>query len=43
MSYDFNADDILEIAEQIERNDAVFYWKAAASPSRNKPLLWCGR
>jgi rubrerythrin len=29
MSYDFNADDILEMAEQIERNGAAFYRKAA--------------
>ncbi len=25
MSYDFNADDVLEMAEQIERNGAAFY------------------
>ena len=30
MSYDFNADDVFEMAEQIERNGAVFYRKAAA-------------
>jgi rubrerythrin len=30
MSYDFNANDIFEMAEQIERNGAVFYRKAAA-------------
>ena len=30
MSYDFNADDIFEMAEQIERNGAIFYRKAAA-------------
>lgn len=30
MSYDFNAHDILEMAEQIERNGAVFYRRAAA-------------
>jgi rubrerythrin len=29
MSYDFNADDIFELAEQIERNGAIFYRKAA--------------
>ena len=29
MSYDFNANDILEMAEQIERNGAVFYKTAA--------------
>lgn len=30
MSYDFNADDVFDMAEQIERNGAVFYRKAAA-------------
>lgn len=30
MSFDFNADDILEMAEQIERNGARFYREAAA-------------
>jgi len=30
MSFDFNADDILEMAEQIERNGACFYREAAA-------------
>lgn len=30
MSYDFNANDVFEMAEQIERNGAVFYRKAAA-------------
>lgn len=30
MSYDFNADDVFEMAEQIERNGAVFYRNAAA-------------
>ena len=42
MSYDFNADDIFEMAEQIERNGAVFYRKAAADitdPEANKFLL----
>jgi rubrerythrin len=29
MSYDFNADDVFEMAEQIERNGAAFYRKAA--------------
>ncbi|MBW1895028.1 MAG: ferritin family protein [Deltaproteobacteria bacterium] len=29
MSYDFNADDIFEMAEQIERNGAKFYRTAA--------------
>lgn len=29
MSYDFNADDIFEMAEQIERNGAIFYRGAA--------------
>lgn len=31
MMYDFNADDIFEIAEQMERNGATFYRNAAAS------------
>jgi rubrerythrin len=29
MSYDFNADDVFEMAEQIERNGAAFYRGAA--------------
>lgn len=29
MSYDFNADDIFEMAEQLERNGAAFYRRAA--------------
>jgi rubrerythrin len=42
MSYDFNADDVFEMAEQIERNGAAFYRKAAAAvadPDANKFLL----
>ena len=31
MSYDFNVADIFEMAEQIERNGAVFYKKAAGN------------
>ncbi len=31
MSYDFNADDIFEVAEQMERNGAAFYRDAAGS------------
>jgi len=31
MSYDFNADEIFEMAEQMERNGESFYKKAAAS------------
>ena len=31
MSYDFNADNILEMAEQIERNGGKFYRTAAAN------------
>ena len=31
MSYDFNADDVLEIAEQLERNGGKFYRTAADS------------
>jgi rubrerythrin len=30
MSYDFNADDVFDMAEQIERNGAFFYRRAAA-------------
>lgn len=30
MSYDFNANDLFEMAEQIERNGAAFYRKAAS-------------
>jgi len=33
MSDQFNADEIFEIAEQIERNGAAFYRKAARAPS----------
>jgi rubrerythrin len=42
MSYDFNADEIFEIAEQIERNGAKFYRKAAENidkPDKKKILL----
>nr|CBX30891.1 hypothetical protein N47_E44030 [uncultured Desulfobacterium sp.] len=41
MSYDFNADDVFEIAEQLERNGVNFYRKAAegASDSTAKALL----
>ena len=41
MSYDFNADEVFEMAEQMERNGAKFYRDAAetaADPS-NKELL----
>ncbi|MBT8338979.1 MAG: ferritin family protein [Desulfatitalea sp.] len=31
MMYDFNADDMFEIAEQLERNGAAFYRKAAGA------------
>ena len=31
MKYDFNADDILQIAEQIERNGAAFYRECAGN------------
>ncbi len=31
MAFDFNADDVFEIAEQIEENGAVFYNKASAA------------
>ena len=42
MSYDFNADDVLEIAEQIEGNGVKFYRTAAANTNdlaNNKFLL----
>ncbi len=42
MSYDFSADNIFEMAEQMERNGAKFYRKSAenaADPSVKKLLL----
>jgi len=41
MSYDFNADEVFEIAEQIERNGAKFYRTAAENipDENNKKLL----
>jgi rubrerythrin len=36
MMYDFNADDIFEIAGQMERNGAQFYRTAAAAAKDNK-------
>ena len=41
MSYDFNADEVFEMAEQMERNGAKFYRDAAgnATDSSNKELL----
>lgn len=41
MSYDFNADEVFEMAEQIERNGAKFYRDAAKSVAddSNKDLL----
>ena len=41
MSYDFNADDVLEIAEQLEKNGGKFYRTAADSTSdpANKEFL----
>jgi rubrerythrin len=41
MSYDFNADEVFEMAEQMERNGAKFYHDAAenAADSSNKELL----
>jgi rubrerythrin len=42
MSYDFNADDVLEIAEQLERNGGKFYRAAAGSttdPANKRFLL----
>lgn len=41
MSYDFNADDIFEMAQQIEKNGAAFYKKAAGGirDAENKAML----
>ena len=40
MMYDFNADDIFEMAEQLERNGAAFYRNAAkAGRKRSKPRV----
>ncbi len=41
MSYDFNADEIFEMAEQMERNGAAFYRKAAeaATEDQNRKML----
>ncbi|MFH2064184.1 MAG: ferritin family protein [Pseudomonadota bacterium] len=41
MSYDFNADEIFEMAEQMERNGAAFYRNAAAgvADKKNKEML----
>ena len=41
MSYDFNADEIFEMAEQMERNGAVFYRNAArnVTDQKNKDML----
>jgi len=41
MSYDFNADDIFEMAQQIEKNGASFYRKAAEGiqDPENKAML----
>ena len=41
MRYDFNADEIFEMAEQMERNGESFYKKAAASiqDSNHQALL----
>lgn len=42
MTYDFNADEIFEMAEQIERNGAFFYRRSAESitdPAGKKLLL----
>ena len=41
MNYDFNADEIFEMAEQMERNGAAFYRNAADSISdeKNKHML----
>ena len=41
MSYDFNADEVFEMAEQMERNGAEFYRNAAEAieDSANKEML----
>jgi rubrerythrin len=41
MSYDFNADEVFEMAEQMERNGAKFYRDAAetAAGAANKEML----
>lgn len=41
MSYDFNADEIFEMAEQMERNGAAFYRNAAenVADQTNKDML----
>jgi len=41
MSYDFNADEIFEMAEQMEKNGAAFYRKAAkaATDDQNREML----
>ena len=42
MAYNFNADEVYEMAQQIERNGAIFYRKAAESvddPSGKELLL----
>jgi len=42
MEYDFNADEVFEMAEQLERNGAAFYRKAAediTDPSEEELLL----
>jgi rubrerythrin len=41
MSYDFNADEVFEMAEQMERNGAKFYRDAAeaAADAANKEML----
>jgi rubrerythrin len=41
MSYDFNADEVFEMAEQMERNGAKFYRDAAetAADATNKEML----
>lgn len=42
MAFNFNADDVFEIAEQIEKNGAEFYYKASEkiSDERYKKLLF---
>jgi rubrerythrin len=40
MSYDFNADEIFEMAEQMERNGAKFYRDAAEGVSKTDEKEW---
>jgi rubrerythrin len=43
MKYDFNADDIFQMAEEMERNGARFYRNAAASAQSGEPQQFLTR